>query len=342
MMDRLRRLGQRWPWFDKVLDVHERVGDVRGGFIASAITINVFLALFPLLLVVIAIVGFFANDDPTLANDIIRELGLSGDAAETMSDAIAKAADSAKAASIIGLLGLLWSGLNVVAAVEEGIRAPWQEKGAGMKAKFVGIGWLFGASAIFLASVALGAILNFLPEEVPKGVISVGVILIGLLVEFGVFLWTFWLLGNHKVGIRPLVPGAVVAATGFEILKLVGTVMVPQLVKSSSALYGPIGIVFAILAWLALIARLLVYSSAVNAVNWEESHGTVNLSIQVPNLPHDEPAPEATRGGTAVHADDSADEDGADGGPEAGVDPDAGTDGRDSGVARQPEAPAGA
>jgi len=342
MMDRLRRLGQRWPWFDKVLDVHERVGDVRGGFIASAITINVFLALFPLLLVVIAIVGFFANDDPTLANDIIRELGLSGDAAETMSDAIAKAADSAKAASIIGLLGLLWSGLNVVAAVEEGIRAPWQEKGAGMKAKFVGIGWLFGASAIFLASVALGAILNFLPEEVPKGVISVGVILIGLLVEFGVFLWTFWLLGNHKVGIRPLVPGAVVAATGFEILKLVGTVMVPQLVKSSSALYGPIGIVFAILAWLALIARLLVYSSAVNAVNWEESHGTVNLSIQVPNLPHDEPAPEATRGGTAVHADDSADEDDADGGPEAGVDPDAGTDDRGSGVARRPEAPAGA
>jgi membrane protein len=332
MMDRLRALGRRWPWFDKVLDVHERVGDVRGGFMASAITINVFLALFPLLLVVIAIVGFFAKDDPTIANDIIRELGLSGDAAETMNDAITKAADSARAASIIGLLGLLWSGLNVVAAVEEGIRAPWQEKGAGMKAKFVGVGWLFGASAIFLASVALGAILNFLPEEVPKGVISAGVIIIGLLVEFGVFLWTFWLLGNHKVGIRPLIPGAVVAAIGFEILKLVGTVMVPQLVKSSSALYGPIGVVFAILAWLALIARLLVYSSAVNAVNWEESHGTVNLSIQVPNLPHDEPAPEATRGGTAVPAEDSEDE--ADDAPDAGdAEPD---------VARRPDAPTGA
>jgi membrane protein len=329
MMDRLRAIGRRWPWFGKVLDVHERVGDVRGGFIASAITINVFLALFPLLLVVIAIVGFVASDDPTVADDIIRELGLSGDAAETMSDAVAKAADSAKAASILGLAGLLWSGLNVVAAVEEGIRAPWQEKGAGMKAKFVGIGWLFGASAIFLGSVALGAVLNFLPEEVPKGVISVGVVLIGLLVEFGVFLWTFWLLGNHKVGIRPLVPGAVVAAVGFEILKLVGTVMVPQLVKSSSALYGPIGIVFAILAWLALIARLLVYSSAVNAVNWEESHGTVNLSIQVPNLPDDEPAPEASRGGTSIPADDTGDGTGA-------VEPDPAT------AARRPEAPTGA
>jgi membrane protein len=325
MMDRLRALGRRWPWFDKVLDVHERVGDVRGGFIASAITINVFLALFPLLLVVIAIVGFFAKDDPTIANDIIRELGLSGDAAETMGDAVAKAADSARAASIVGLLGLLWSGLNVVAAVEEGIRAPWQEKGAGMKAKFVGVGWLFGAGAIFLGSVALGAILNFLPDEVPKGVISVGVVIIGLLVEFGVFLWTFWLLGNHKVGIRPLVPGAIVAAIGFEVLKLVGTVMVPQLVKSSSALYGPIGIVFAILAWLALIARLLVYSSAVNAVNWEESHGTVNLSIQVPNLPHDEPAPEATRGGTAVPAEETEDETAEEPEPEAARRPDAPT-----------------
>ena len=40
----------------------------------------------------------------------------------------------------------------------------------------------------------------------------------------------------------------------------------PRLVSQSSALYGSLGVVFAILAWLLLFARLLVYSSAVNAV----------------------------------------------------------------------------
>ena len=50
-MERLRRLGARWPWFGRVLDVHERVGDVNGSVVASAITVSVFVSLFPLLLI---------------------------------------------------------------------------------------------------------------------------------------------------------------------------------------------------------------------------------------------------------------------------------------------------
>ena len=41
-------------------------------------------------------------------------------------------------------------------------------------------------------------------------------------------------------------------AIGLEVLKLVGTVYVPRAVASSSALYGSLGVVFAILAWLAI------------------------------------------------------------------------------------------
>ena len=87
-----------------------------------------------------------------------------------------------------------------------------------------------------------------------------------LLVEGGFFLWTFWALGDRRVPLRALVPGAIVGAVGLEILKIGATVYLPRLVAGSSALYGPLGVVFAILAWLALFARLIVYASATNTV----------------------------------------------------------------------------
>jgi uncharacterized BrkB/YihY/UPF0761 family membrane protein len=55
-------------------------------------------------------------------------------------------------------------------------------------------------------------------------------------------------------------------------------------VASSSALYGSLGVVFAILAWLALSARLIVYAAALNVVRYEGEHGTVTVEIEVPNI----------------------------------------------------------
>jgi membrane protein len=67
-------------------------------------------------------------------------------------------------------------------------------------------------------------------------------------------------------------------------------------VASSSALYGSLGVVFAILAWLALTARLVVYAAAFNVVRYEQKHGTVTVDIQVPHISGQVPL-EATRGG---------------------------------------------
>ena len=58
-------------------------------------------------------------------------------------------------------------------------------------------------------------------------------------------------------------------AVGFEILKVVGAVYVPRAVASASALYGAIGVVFAVLAWFAIYARLIVYGAVLNVVRYE-------------------------------------------------------------------------
>jgi hypothetical protein len=61
-------------------------------------------------------------------------------------------------------------------------------------------------------------------------------------------------------------------------------------------------VVFAILAWLFFFGRLVVYSTVLNVVLWERTHGTVTIDLEVPSLPGREAEPVATRSGDAIPA----------------------------------------
>jgi membrane protein len=278
---KLDQLGERWKWFGTVLAIQKRYSELNGNYLASSVTLSSFLSLFPLLLFAIAVLGFIAADSPNLGPDVVSELGLDeGDeAANTIITAIDTAKNSRQAASIIGIVGLLWSGLGLVAAFQYAINASWQVKGRGWRDKLSGLLWLGGATLLFLTSFATSTVIHWLP-----GFLAPLTTLAGLSVNFGLWLWTFKVLGTRDVGWKALVPGAVVGALGFEILKAVGAFYVPRAVASASALYGTLGVVFAILAWLLFFGRLVVYAAVTNVVRWEEDHGTVTLQMEVPRV----------------------------------------------------------
>ena len=265
MRERLARLTERWPWLRTAVAVQERVVDLNGGYAASAVTLMAFLSLFPLLLVAIAVVGLMSGSNPQFTNDLVRELGLTGQAAETLRNSVTAARDSAKASTLIGFLGLVWSGLGLAGAMRYAVNLPWDIAVRGWKAKLLGIPWLVGAGIVVAASIGASTVVNWLP-----GWTWPLAFLVGLAVDVALFLWTFWFLGTPDVGVRPWLPGATLAAVGFGVLKVLGAVFVPRLVASSTAIYGSIGIVFAILLWLLLFGRLLVYASVLNAVRMDE------------------------------------------------------------------------
>ena len=277
--EKLDELGERWQWFGTVLRVQKRYGELNGNYLASSVTLSSFLSIFPLLLFAIAIVGFVAAGDANFADDVIQRLGITGEAEESITKALDQAQQSRKAASVIGIAGLLWSGLGLVAAVQYAINAAWQVAGRGWRDKLKGLMWLGGAAVLFLTSFATTAAINFLP-----GFLAPLTTLASLSVSLGLWLWTFKVLATRDVGWQALLPGAVVGAIGLEILKLVGGIYVPRAVSSASALYGTLGIVFAILAWLLFFGRLVVYSAVVNVIRWEEDHGTVILEMEVPRV----------------------------------------------------------
>ena len=269
------------PVLGTLLRIQDRFGEVQGDPLANGIALQIFLSLIPLVLVAIAVVGFVAGGDATFTGDVIELLGIPSDgpASEALRTTIDNATESRRTASIVGVVGLLWRGLTVVAAVQRAIDNVWQTKSAGLKDKGRAVLWLVGAGLIFTASFAVTSVLNFLP-----GFLAPVSIVAGLAVNLGLFLWTFSELGRLPVGWRALLPGAAVCAVGFEILKLVGTLYVPRLVASSSALYGSLGIVIALLAWLTFFGRLLVYGAVINVLRWESGHGTVHVPVEVPRV----------------------------------------------------------
>jgi membrane protein len=287
----LDRWRARWPWFDAFLRVNERFGAVGGGPLASSIALASFLSLFPLLLVGIAVVGFASSGDAGFDVRVVRELGLEGRAAEVVNDAIGAAEGSRQAASVVGLAGLLWAGLGLVGALQTAINAVWQETGRGLVDRLFALRWLLGAAVLFFGGWALGLLLRFLPGWAAPLTIAAGVA-----VSVVLFLWTYTALGHTHVGWRAHLAGAVLVAVGVEVLKAISTLYVPRLVASSSGLYGSLGVVFALLAWFALYARLIVYGAVVNVLRWEAERGTDVVTIEVPH--HDgAPAVEVNRGG---------------------------------------------
>ena len=287
-------LAERWAWVETALRVQKRFEEVHGNYLGAAVTLTAFLSLFPLLLAVVGIVGLVSRNATDLPGSVIGHLGIVDETTTTMlRRAFEQAESSGKAASVIGVAGLLWSGLGVVAAFQFAFDSVWQAAGRGLKDRLYGLVWLAGAPVIFLGSFALTFVLRQLPGPAWPlafvGNVAVGVAL---------WLWTFLALTNRNVGWKPLLPGAVLGAVGMQVLQTVGGIYVPKVVSSTSSLYGSIGVVFAILAWLLFFGRLVVYAATLNVVRWEEDHGTVTAEIEVPRVPGDVPV-SASRAGEA-------------------------------------------
>ncbi len=287
----LAPLVARWRWFATAVRVQDRFGEVHGGYLAAAVTLAGFMSLFPLLLVTVGVVGFLSlNTD--IPGQVVGRLGLSGDASDLVLKAIGTAQQSRRSALGLGTVGLLWSGLGLVAAIQYAFDNVWQVKGRGLKDKLHGLAWLGGSVLILVGSFGMTAVLNFIPWLAPFTIV------LGIAVNFALWLWTMKTLLNVKVPWKALAPGAVLGAVGLEILKVVGSIYVPRAIGTSSALYGSIGVVFAILTWLFFFGRLTVYVAVLNVVRWEEENGTVTVEIELPNHP-DIVAVEATRAGEA-------------------------------------------
>jgi membrane protein len=291
----LRRVRERLvalPGVDAILDVQRRYTDERGSALAASITLYGFLALFAVTALAIAVLGFLSAGGAHIARDLPNQLGLTGEAARLVHRAVDAARRSRGVATVVGVVGLAWTGTSLAIVVGDAYNAAWRVDRRGLADRGRGVTWLAGSVIPIAAGAGATALWSLLP-----GFFAPLVVFVSIATNAALFTWTSWVLPNRRVPLRAIIPAAVIGGVALEGLKVLGAYVVPHLVARSSEVYGTIGVVFALLAWLLIFGRVVVYTAIIEARSWVGTHGDERVELDVPVLPRIAVEPAGRRSG---------------------------------------------
>jgi uncharacterized BrkB/YihY/UPF0761 family membrane protein len=189
-------------------------------------------------------------------------------------------------AIVIGVGTALWGGLGVSRAGQEVMATVWnvpRRHRPGFVPRILRGLLLLVVLAFAVVSTAGLTTLATALDEVGF-VARIGLTAAALVLNVGWFLLAFRTLAARPHPWREVLPGAIVGAVGFQVLLLLGTAIVDRQLSGATSSYGFFGVVLGLLAWLALLATVFVYSAEVNPVLaahlWPRSAFTAGLTEQ--------------------------------------------------------------
>lgn len=231
----------------------EQLAAVRVLDCATRLAAQAFLGALPAIFVVAAVAPDWVQEE--LVSSIRTAVGLRGAALDQVR-AVYAATDPAALAgtSGVGILVTLLSATACSRALQKTCERSWHLP----KAKARLAAWRWPA---WLA-VWLGALLFQGPVQNAFGAgLAVG-FLVALVSSTLLWWWTQHLLLGGRVGWLPLLPGAVLAGTGGQLLSVASKIYVPHAVERSMQQFGGLGSVFVLLSW--LIAFFVVITLAIS------------------------------------------------------------------------------
>jgi membrane protein len=269
-------VGERYFWLKHIVLAWNRFSDNNGNHFAAAITYFSFLALFPTVLLAAAVLGFVLRHNPHLQQDLLDHItsGLPGGFGQLVKDSINAAVRERTGVGVVGLAGLLLTGLGWVGNLRAAINAVWgveppkknffQAKAANLVVLAgLGLGILISIGLTVVGTSYTGKILRAVgADDVPgiHNVLTISGIVLALLGDLLIFSWVLVRLPRASLPARVVFMGALLAAVGFEILKVVGTYYIARITRSPTV--GVFGSVIGVLVWIDLVSRFLLYSAA--------------------------------------------------------------------------------
>lgn len=277
LKERLRAARGRRPWVDHSVRAVDRHSEVLGRQLAAAITYFGFLSFFPLMALAFALVGYLSDIYPQAQDQVVAAVESAfpsligtGEGQLDIQDII----DAKAGAGLIGLIGLLYAGLGWLDALRDALRRVFgtDDVSMGLVAKklwdvvvlaMLGLSLLASVVVSSLATAAttqaLGAV--GLEESMTATVLlKVLSVVLALAVDVVVFAILLSRLSGAQLSWRRVRSGAVLAAVGFELLKLVGTFLIGRVTQNP--LYATFGVMVGLLVWINFASKLLVLSAA--------------------------------------------------------------------------------
>jgi membrane protein len=275
----LAAMRERHRWVDVAVRGFGRYQRTEGSVSAVHIAYSAFFSIFPLLFAAVGIFGLVLRNNTELRDRILAEAAanLPGPLHELVGQSITSAQTSARTALGVGLLLLLYSGTGMVVALERGLSRAFglERAGSFVKQRTRALGWLFSIGLLLGVSVvaagalggASGAILDALgvtggPARAASVVLT---LLVGFAVDVALFTLTFVLLPNRALRARQVLPGAVLCAVWWGLLKYFGAFYVGRTISNAGEVFGQLAIVVGLLVFINLAAQLLMLTASVQA-----------------------------------------------------------------------------
>ena len=268
---RLRALDaaqQQQPWLALPLAVIKKLNDEGGGQLAGLIAYYAFCSLFPLLLVVVSILGLLVHGDTTLQQQILKSSLASfpviGDQIRTNVASLSVGG----VPLVIGIVLALLAGLGVTRATQTAQDRLWgvtpDARNSWLRTRGRGLALL---GVIGSANIATTVLDGLIVAGSPKGTLAtLGALIGSIALDFGLFVAVFVLMTSYPARVREILPGAIFATVAWELLQHAGGYLVVHELRNLTATYGLFALVLGTLAWLHLGAQAMLYAVALNVV----------------------------------------------------------------------------
>jgi membrane protein len=270
--DRLKQV----PVLGTAIRMQERYVADAADALAASIGFFGFLSLFPLLALALAVVGVVVGDDPAAQQrvvDLITESvpGLGAIIGGDNEISAAVEAISSNTGTLVGFgsIGLVLAALRIASGAQQATAVVFRrDLPTGLTKRVqqvrallvVGVFALAGAAVSGSVGVEIGSGIGELARSVVGTAIAVAI-------DFALFMLAYRLFTpGAGPPWRILVPGSLLAATGWVALKLFGTSYVTRQAANAESTYGALGSIIALLLLLYLAGRLFLYGAELAAL----------------------------------------------------------------------------
>jgi membrane protein len=245
--------------------VVKKFSDDQAGQLAALMAYYGFVSLFPLLLVLVTVLGFVLQGDPHEQQRILD--GALGQFPLVSDQLKLHSLSGSDVALVVGIIGSLLAGMGITGATQNAFNriwnVPFKHRPNFLFVRLRGLGMLAILGTLFVVSTTAAGFVGSSSHSAPA-------VLAGIVVAFvfnlALFVAAFKLLTAVDVPWRDLMPGVIVAAISWQLLQHLGGYYIDHELKRTGPLYGVFALVLGLLAWLYLGAQLTIFAAEINVV----------------------------------------------------------------------------
>jgi membrane protein len=269
LTDRLHDLDHRQQQRQRIgflAAVIKKFGEDQAGQLAALIAYYGFVSLFPLLLVLVTVLGFVLQGDPAEQHRILD--GTLGQFPIIRDQLKLESLTGSSVGLAVGVIGSLLAGMGITGATQNAFNriwnVPFKDRPNFFQARLRGIGMLAMLGTMSIVSTTAAGFVGTSSHAAPAVIAGVA---LAFVLNLALFMTAFKLLTAVEVSWCELLPGVIVAAVFWQLLQHLGGFYVDHELKRTGPLYGIFALVLGLLAWLYLGAQLTIFAAEINVVH---------------------------------------------------------------------------